>query len=376
MKRINKFALLFSLTAGLSTQAQNLPSAQRPGPSTTLKVGIGLSSEKITSDLNKTTTVGFVTNFKGEHTLLEGLILKADVSAILETGSTQSVYETNPYEPASRLSLKEALVNYRPWSFLSLDAGAISGRVHENELFKGDSPFIGFNERLSVAPGNVILAVTAFQGIPNNHNLAQRLGKVDEGEPRFFKETAEFEWHPEHFSLRSHFSHWAYSSLSTGVAYESRFLGNTISGLGKENSRFTTGFKGYEGMFEFSTIVFKNYELGVSYLAHVNDNARDKSKDSGYLLAPYTTILYGPGTTTLKFLKFELEADSIPAYYSSTKFGGTNKKGSGIEIEWKTLDESFLVKARYIKNEEIVPSSFQADEDIMMVELRRVYDIF
>lgn len=371
MNRINKLTLLLTCVLALGVKAQNIPSA-----STSLKIGIGLTSEKVTSDLNKTTTVGFVTNFNGEHTLLEGLVLKANVSAILETGSTQSVYETNPYEPASRLSLREALINYRPWSFISLDAGAISGKIHENELFKGSSPFIGFNERISFEPENVILALSAFQGIPNNHNLAQRLGKVDEGEPRFFKETAIFEWHPEHFSIRSHFSHWAYSSLSTGVAYESRFLGNTISGLGKENSRFVNGFKGYEGMFEFSTIVFKNYELGASYLTHVNDNARDKSKDSGYLIAPYTTILYGPGTTTLKILKYELGADSVPAYYTSAKFGGTNKKGTGIELEWKTLDESFFVRGRYLKNEEINPSSFQADEDVMMIELRRVYDIF
>ncbi len=376
MKRINKFAILFSLSLVLAAQAQGLPSAQRPGPSTTLKIGIGLNSEKITSDLNKTTTVGFVTNFDGEHTLLEGLTLKADVSAILETGSAQSVYDTNPYDPSSRLSLKEAFLSYRPWDFLKLDAGAISGKVHENELFKGSSPFIGFHEKISYDPSNIILSLSAFQGIPNNFNLAQRLGKVDEGEPRFFKETAAFEWHPEHFSLRTHFSHWAYSQLSTGVAYQSRFLGNTISGLGKENSRFVSGFKGYEGMFEFSTIVFKNYELGASYLAHINDNARDKSKDSGYLIAPYTTILYGPGTTTARLLKFELQADSIPAYYGSLKFGGTNKKGTGIELEWKTLDESFLVKARYLKNEEINPSSFQADEDLIMLELRRVYDIF
>lgn len=376
MKRINKFAFLLFLPLMLAAQAGQLPVAQRPGPSTTLKVGIGLNSEKVTSDLNKTTSVGFLTNFDGEHTLLEGLILKADVSAILETGSAQSVYETNPYEPSSRLSLGEAFISYHPWSFLKLDGGAISGKIHENELFKGSSPFIGFNEKLSFAPANVVFSLSAFQGIPNNHNLAQRLGKVDEGEPRFFKETAAFEWHPEHFSIRTHFSHWAYSQLSTGVAFESRFLGNTISGLGKENSRFVSGFKGYEGMFEFSTIVFKNYELGTSYLAHVNDNARDKSKDSGHLIAPYITILYGPGTTTARMLSYRLEADSIPAYYGNSKFGGTNKKGNGIELEWKTLDESFLVHARYLKNEEIEPSSFQADEDLMMLELRRVYDIF
>lgn len=348
----------------------------RPSASTTLKASIGLGGEKIQSDLNKTSTVGLVARFTGSHTLLEGLILKADARAILETGSSQSVYESNSYEPTSRLALSEALIEYTPWSPLTLSAGAISGSTHDNRLFISSGAFMGLAEKITFNPGSFVIGVNAFQGIPDNHNLAQRLGKVEEGEPRFFKEAIVLEWHPETFSLRSHIGHWAYSDLSKGVAYESRFLGNTISGLGKENSRFTTSFKGFEWMLEFSTIVYKNYELGVTYLGVQNTVMKDKARDNGYLVAPYTSILYGPGITTARFLSYRLEADAIPAYYGSLMFGGTNKKGAGIELEWKTLDESFSVSARAMKNKEIAPSSFQADEDLIMIELRRVYDIF
>lgn len=375
MKQILLSFLLLSSHA--YAQSEEAPRrVTRPSASTTLKASVGLSGEKIQSDLNKSSTVGLTARFMGEHILLEGLILKVDARAILETGSSQSVYESNSYEPTSRLALSEALIQYRPFDVLNLKAGAIAQSMHENRLFISSGAFMGLAQELTFAPLNTLIAFSAFQGIPDNHNLSQRLGKVEEGEARFFKETVKFEWHPQTFSLRTHLSHWAYSDLSTGVAYESRFLGNTIAGLGKENSRFTNTFKGFEAMAELSTIVYKNYELGVSYLAHQNTEARDKSKDSGYLLSPYTAILYGPGITTLKLLSYRLEADSIPAYYGSLAFGGTNKKGTGIELEWKTLDESFSIQGRFMKNQEIDPSSFQADEDLMMIELRRVYDIF
>jgi len=339
-----------------------------------LLVNFQIHGNNVTGSKNKANAVGVAISLEGEHQLTEIIKAKIESGVVIETGSSESVQQ-NPYEPKKSLQLSEAIVEISPWNNLTFQGGAINQRHHNSPLFISSTAFLGAREILSYSNKQFKFELSAQQSIPSNKNLSTRLGSVDEGSPIFYSEKIKFQTIFDHIKSTLHIQHFAYDQLSAAVAYESEFLGNTINGSAKEQKSFSQQFMGWETGLETQIGLYQSINLLFSANLHRNTSA-NKGENTGLLLRLGAESPLSSGKLSLSLLNFKNEKNSAPAYYSSSRFGHTNRKGNGVEAKWQQKSDQLHIRGQYIHANVLEKNNLQSDDRIFYLELGKSHEIF
>lgn len=332
-----------------------------------------LKSAQVSGKLEEANIFGLSLGLDFSHQLSKLIAVKARGGASLETGESESVYTGRSFEAGNSLFLEEALVALSPIEAVRLELGAINQGLHNNPLFLTNTPFVAVREIFSLPLDNWTLQLDMIQGIPSNYSLSKRLGNVEEGSSRFFNEKIRVIAKGKSASMNASFGHFAFDRLNSSIAYNSRLLGNSVSGVGSVNNKFRQGYAGWNGDLGFSYHKLSYVEISLESAFHSNERA-SAGKKLGYIIGPKISTKNLENNISFRFKSFKNEADSTVAFYSSKYTGQTNRKGllAGLEVENKKMNLSYGADAYLTRPIEANP--FQEKERIIKLSLRKSYD--
>ena len=201
--------------------------------------------------------------------------------ALLETGSNNSL-NLKEFAPEKELVLYEAKLRFQPdfIPFLELDLGSLSLNRYSSPLLLGQSVFMGLNEKLILGL-DYNLQLEAIQAIPNNQTLASRSGGIEEGTPSFLMERVSVNLGGDLIAFTISASHFKFNNLSGGVANQSRYMGNDISGSA-QTSYFIYDFEGYNSTLNLRLNQSSFFKINIVAEYLFNDKAPD-GQNSGML---------------------------------------------------------------------------------------------
>ena len=291
----------------------------------------------------------------------------------LETGNSSSLF-TDEYKPESKLLLQEASLNIKAHESLTLRAGALDQSHHESPLLIAGGTFPAALGKLSLQKNAWTFSLDAQQAIPTGENLTNKsTGK--EATPLLFTSKGKISFASENFKAKLRSSLFRFDKLTRGIAQDSRFYGNTVSGIAGGASFFYE-YQGYEFGGEISAPLSQKIESkwGAS---HIENTKGPKNNNRG---------LYGYWEVKYQGEKFQLapraeyyrnEADSSPAFYSSKSFGHNNRKGYGAAVSVFLPDSKLEFTARYTSTKLIEARTFQRDNfQFFELTVETPYDAF
>ena len=311
-----------------------------------------------------------------------GLMIGADVTipysdtfkiefsggALLETGSNSS-FITNEYEPNRIWILKYAQATYNPFEALKLEAGAISQSDYNSPLLVSGSAFLGVRETLSLNfTKNHRVYLKLEQTIPNNINLIQRIGVVeDNGTPYYYNEGIGLELEGDLLGLQVEASQFRFESLAAGIANISRNFGNSVTSGNNISSDFVYGYKGYNLMWDITASPIDSVELEFYGQWLYNDEAPD-GRNQGHI--------YGLGLNMNPWIinieQFRSESDSSIAYYNSKDYSHNNHEGMLYRFKYEVEDYQ-EISFTYISSTLLESNSLQSDTEKFILDFNQEF---
>lgn len=277
-----------------------------------------------------------------------------------DVGSNNS-FIIDEYAPRRQVQLKRAFFRWNPFESLIFKAGAINQKDYELPLLLTRTAFLGAQQQFDLNfSENHKIYFRMQQAIPNNLNLTQRIGIVEDGTPSFLMETIGLKLDGDLLALHASGSRWSYDSLSTGVAYQSQFLGNSVSGGGQLNSDFIYRYSGYVANAGLKIAFSDSFGIKTWGMYLYNDKAPEK-RNRGVALAGGIFS----GNFMVHYRYFKNESDSSPAFYNSALFSHNNHEGSLIQLTYENPhtdnEDEVTAYINYVDSSPITFNAFQSD---------------
>lgn len=288
-----------------------------------------------------------------KQTVLPNLEASVIAGGVLETGSNESLF-VDEFKPRQDLVLKEASISYSPIEAISLEAGALNQSRYNSPLLLTDTAFVSARESLNFKLTDYSFGLFLSQAVPSNHFLTNRLGSVDEGAPSLLIEGISMHLAGDVMFFKTQIMRFKFNNLSSNVAFNSQFLGNSTRGTTSSTAAFLYDFEGYNMAFEVGFNIGESTSLTFKGEYLYNDKAPD-GRNTGYLGS--TTIELGHFSLTGEY--FKNESDSSPAFYNSATYGHNDRDGYGLGLAWVIPKEATALYFKTYKlktNQQILQS--------------------
>ena len=315
----------------------------------------------------KTKSFGYTFNLLGKYQILEENTLTAnlDASVILEAGSFETL-NINDFRPIQGLTIQNATVDYKLQGYLNFSFGAINQKDLLSPLLLTNTAFVGGRQKFNL--GHFSFQIQEL--IPNNQSLSHRYGEIEETKPTFLIGTFLYRLRDSAIQIDANFSFFKYSDLSSQVAYESNFLGNSITGNSTENAIFLYKFSGYNLVANITLTVDTSTYITFKSQYLFNNEAPD-SRNKGILGAlSLKHNSYQFGATY-----FKNESDSSISFYNDKFFGHNNVQGVAIDITKHFPAQDFEVNFKYVTNKPIKNEIYKSSTNIILINLVKAYEI-
>ena len=338
-----------------------------------ISVSTGVSNEE--SVLDKSTTFSTALKIDTNIILAQDINLNALVGMKFETGNSTSAFDQRRNTAKSQLVYDHAFVSYERFDVLKFHVGALNNKNLESSsrFTNYGTPFLGARESINVGNEKHTLTVNLTQAMPYNDQLSEKIGSAQEGTPKFYSEIATLKNTFSNINLNLQAGHYAFEDLSSSVAYNDKFFGNTVTGLNELDSAFAYNFKGWTYAADL-TINFKNgLKVSPSYEVVTNDEAVAGSNEGSSISLAAQTEIAG-NIIWASITSFENESDTAPAFYNSSNYKN-NFKGTVISAKM-TNNDGLQTSIDYTNRKVINTSIFLANEKVIKISLRKAYDIF
>ncbi len=353
MKLIYSFVILFLVqtTMAKSQFLEKLEKLDIDGQ-------ISLGGDHVNNQQVKARVFGVTGRLAFEYPITESLEFEVDFGAVLETGSNNS-FIIDEYAPRQQWRLGHANFDWEPFEWFEVAAGAIDQGEYESPLLLTGTAFLGAELELSIdfTPQHKLF-FKFEQAIPNNLNLAQRIGIVEDGTPLFTMSTVGAILEGDLLTIKAQGMRWSYTNLSTGAAFQSQYIGNSISGGSQVNSQFLYGFSGYN--FTGGIDLFFSDSFGFQFKGQFlyNDKAPDE-RNVGHL----ATIGMVLGNFEPYIGGFSVQSDASPAFYNTNRTGHNNMEGNiiGLNYQNRQDEEDFSANFEYVDATPIEVNAFQSN---------------
>lgn len=277
--------------------------------------------------------------------------LKANMS--LEAGSSEASTR-NIYQVQNHFSLKEANIEktFEKWN---LQLGTLYQKIWNQSLLVGSTGFLGLKESYRI---NSNFNISAQQSIANNQSLSSRIGKINEQSPSFFFYQLNYSKENKNNLVNINIGSFNYQHLSSSVAHQSRFLGNTINGISNKTSKFSYEFNGFALNSSYTVKSFLN--SFTFYGQYLNNTSAFKDTNQAYLLGfSGSTKLKNQQELSFGIEKYKKEADSAPAYYSDLNYIN-NSIGARLNLKWTVGLQSLILDI--INSQSIIDNPFSSNQ--------------
>ncbi len=288
-----------------------------------------------------------------KQTVLPHLEASVIAGGVLETGSNESLF-VDEFKPRQDLVLKEASLSYSPIEALQIEAGALNQSRYDSPLLLTETPFVSARESINFKLADYSFGLFLSQAVPSNHFLTNRLGSVDEGAPSLLIEGITMHLAGDLMFFKTQIMRFKFNNLSSNVAYNSQFLGNSTRGVSPSTTAFLYDYEGYNIVMEMGFNIGESSSLIFNGQYLYNDKAPD-GRNTGYL----ASLTLEMGQLRLTGSYFTNESDSSPAFYNSSTYGHNDREGQGIELAWMIPTEAtslYLKAYKLDTNQQILQS--------------------
>lgn len=361
-----------SLCGGLSAVTPLI--AEASGGAESLQLSASLYSRFAQETFNTSRIVGTAVGARWQHPVANGLSGLVQAGVQLEAGSGQ-VFYTDESQPHNLLQLYEASLEWKPWSTASFRAGALNQDWLDVPALLSLQSFPALAEanRFSFAPFYV--QVEAEQAVPTA-NMTTEGPSLQQGRlSSFFIERVSLGFElPDAYGARIDVAHFAFNDLADQAIYQSRFLGNTVSGIGLSHSQFAYAYQGYVWGAEFSAHYLRRVESRLRADFILNPEAPD-DRDRGFSLRLQNKITLSHSVTLLPSAAlFRLESDATPGYYNCRDWGHSNRTGFLVGME-VSLGQDMVLGGQATFAQAIRTSPYQSDLSYFFFYFRNSYAV-
>ena len=346
-----------------------------PGNSLHLKVDIGTGGSESTEDYRSSQVFSLFGKASLEYPLGSGFSFQGTLNATLEQGHAQS-YLTNEFAPQNSVALSEALLRFDPAPFMTIAAGAKNMSTPEIPNFIFDSTFPAVVERGSFETQWVRTTLVLQQAIPTSQAMLDQ--KSDSSAVPFFEqESLSATWiGSDPISATVEASHFSFSGLPSAVAQESRFGGNTVTGLGPTGAQFAYGFNGFTVGARFRLMTEKRVSAELSVEGMKNFQAPDGQNEGYFARLSVPVRLSQDLTFSPQVASFLTESDVVPGAYNSQVFGHGNRRGFSVGGELSMHGSGLTLLAEWVQANAFQANPYQGNLGFIQVALRKSYAIF
>lgn len=370
--------LLLSVTA-LTVSAQSIKEQAKQLGIDDLNLHIGSKFANLQGSPDRATKYSLTAALESKITLTNDLKFLSYVGFRYETGSSRVDFNEKRYTPSSKLVYDYAYMNYNLFDIIDLQAGALDNTDSRatSSLVNSYVSFLGVRQRIKVGVGPLKLDLIATQAMPYNDDLNDNFGVVEEGTPKFYSEIANIGLDIKGAKLNAKVGHYAYEQLSSSVAYNDRYYGNSVTGSDEFNSSYDYNFKGwiYGGSADFSITNYLNVRPEFEMVK--NDEA-DQGKNEGR----YTTIRFESEIRDHKVFmtlgNFAVESDTAPSFYNKSIYKN-DYEGNFVTFKIENpedLTTTIKFTDRKAQNTKAGSDRYLQDEKVYSISLRKSYDIF
>lgn len=321
---------------------------------------LSLNSWSVDGDRLRARGTGLKASGNFEAQLNSSIYFHAGAGFRIQTGSNNSL-SLAEFAPEREWLLDHAQLEWKGLEFLNITLGAINQNWLNSPLLVSDMAFMAAKQKARInLPGSLSFTLSAQQSIPNNQTLSLRAGGIDEGTPHFFVQGGTIEFDSKFTSISASAHYFIYDKLASGVANQSRFMGNNIEGSSTQ-SRFVYGYEGWN-----STLILAYHPSEILYQFYAqylfNNKAPDE-ENTGFFVGP---IIAHPNFK-LALRYFYLEANASVGFYNEKKLGHNNKKGISLEFTKKNLANSFDLYFEYSRAQVIKSNPLDGDMDYFAI---------
>lgn len=305
----------------------------------------------------------------------EYITLGLDLAGQFGTGNASNFWTEDGKAP-NAIFLNEAYAKINVHKNIFVKTGAIRTPLNPISSIMTPGAFMGAQEEWQIGADDSNITVNAFQAIPSSGTVTKRV--YDDGTQAYFlSQTVSAKLKSSSgFEARAAATRYQFENLSTNVATDSYFLGNSLSAFegSSKSFRFRHGFMGTESAISLKQEVGK-HDMYVFASMIQNDQASD-GKNKGSMVGGNVKTTFGNYIVRPSYARFNYDADVIPTVYTTMTARYQNRDGYRVGLDLELKKERLALKSSYIKMDLKDANPYLADREIYNLAVEAKYDIF
>lgn len=341
-----------------STLKTSAPKETTPSRSWQPQLNVKLYGRGISDEIEESRVTGINILGAVQYDVEDVLNFKIAAGVTAEAGSSHALFETN--QPRNTVYLDEAKTEFIPFSFFSLEGGAINQRSLNNPLLIDDQPFPAARENILIGNQDAGITLQAQQAVPVSSSLSTMTSEREKL-PQFFTETVHFKAkNSSGFAATIGGGHYQFKNLPSQVALDSAAFGNTVDAQNAQNARFNYEYAGWTGDAGLALpIGSATARTGAVFLVNT---AAPSDRNKGYLTYGEVEMKLTKKWTIAPHAEwFVNERDTSPAYYNIASIGHNNRQGYAAELRLKHLPSDTVIKGRFVDSRLLQEDTLQVD---------------
>ena len=290
-------------------------------------------------------------------------IINADTTMNLSSSRVQSRYSN---ESNNNFVLNELSMNYIPTEYATFSLGALNQSHLNSPFLVSGISFPGVAARIEKKINSLTLGYKGQNLIPTSTSFdSDRTNK--EETPNLLTQGVFAKYDLSNsIRLGGQANYFSFNNLPSIVAYDSKRLGNTVTGVATGDSHFANNFSGLS-VSSYANIDYnKNIEQNLS-ISIVENSQTESGNNRAQMIETNLSfktksVDYIPGVGV-----FYAEPDVSPAYYNTSLLGHNNREGIKYSLRAVFKKINLAVQANYVDAKVINESIYQ--DDLTAVEL-------
>lgn len=304
------------------------------------------------------------------------ITLGLDFAAFIGTGNASNFWNDDGKAPNTFI-LFEGFAKVNLHKNIFVRAGAIRTPLNPLTSIMTPGTFMGFHEEWQIGADNSNITLNSYQAIPSAGTVSRRI--YDDGTQAYFlSQTIMGKLKSEETGseLRLAATRFQFENLSTNVANDSYFLGNSLASFegSSKSFRFRHGFMGTESAINVKQALGA-HELFLFGSTILNDEA-PVGKNDGNIIGASIKLVFGNYAYRPSYSVFNYEADVTPTTYTTLTARFHNRTGYRFGFDIELLKEKLALKNYYIKMDLKDANPYLADREVYNIALEAKYDIF
>lgn len=378
-------ALMIFASSNLKAQNQTSIPVQNVAPSvsseekpfeTAGKLTVNIYGRQVEDELSRNHQGVTTINPEAKVKYGDRITLGVDFAVQMGSGNASNFWNDDGVT-ANTFILFEAYGKLNLHKNIFIKAGAVKTPINPVSTIMSRGTFFGVQESWQVGADNSNITLSAYQAVPSAGIVSRRI--YDDGTQAYFlSQTLGGKLKSEitGTEFKAAATRFQFENLSTNVANDCYFLGNSLSAFegSSKSFRFRHGFMGTESSAALNQEVGK-HEVFFTVSSIINDQA-PSGKNQGRLAGGGFKLINGNYAIKPSYYAFDYDADVTPTTYTLMTNRYQNRKGYRADVAIELKKEKLALISTYLKMDLKDENPYLADREIYNIALEAKYDIF